>query len=105
MDSLLEKIISEINSKSNDYQGKLRTYLELLKGKSEQVVDLGKVKIEIKKIQYEINQLHKELGKYVSKKYIDEDIFDFTYDEKYLEYLEQLKKVNLYLDSLKKAIK
>ena len=105
MDSLLEKIISEINSKSNDYQGKLRIYLELLKGKSEQVVDLGKVKIEIKKIQYEINQLHKELGKYVSKKYIDEDIFDFTYDEKYLEYLEQLKKVNLYLDSLKKAIK
>ena len=105
MDSLLEKIISEINSKSNDYQGKLRTYLELLKGKSEQVVDLGKVKIEIKKIQYEINQLHKELGKYVSKKYIDEDIFDFTYDEIYLEYLEQLKKVNLYLDSLKKAIK
>ena len=105
MDSLLEKIISEINSKSNDYQGKLRIYLELLKGKSEQVVDLGKVKIEIKKIQYEINQLHKDLGKYVSKKYIDEDIFDFTYDEKYLEYLEQLKKVNLYLDSLKKAIK
>ena len=102
---MILKIISEINSKSNDYQGKLRIYLELLKGKSEQVVDLGKVKIEIKKIQYEINQLHKELGKYVSKKYIDEDIFDFTYDEKYLEYLEQLKKVNLYLDSLKKAIK
>ena len=65
---------------------------------------LNKNKCPIKSF-YEINQLHKELGKYVSKKYIDEDIFDFTYDEKYLEYLEQLKKVNLYLDSLKKAIK
>jgi len=105
MDSLLEKIISEINSKSNDYQDKLRTYLEVLRGKSEQVVDLGKVKIEIKKIEYEVNQLHKELGKYISKKYIDEDILDFTYDDKYLEYLEELKKINLYLDSLKKAIK
>ena len=105
MDSLLEKIISEINSKSNDYQGKLRKYLEVLKGKGEQVVDLGKVKIEIKKIEYEISQLHKDLGKYVSKKYIDEDILDFTYDEKYLEYIEEIKKIKLYLDSLNKAIK
>ena len=51
-----------------------------------------------KKIEYEIIQLHKELGKYISKKYIDEDILDFTYDDKYLEYLEELK---LILSSLK----
>ena len=105
MDSLLEKIISEINSKSGAYQKQIKKYLEVLKGKGEQVVDLGKVKLEIKKIEYEINNLYKQIGGYVSEKYIKEDILDFTYDENYLENLEEIKKNKIYLDSLRKVIK
>ena len=105
MDSILEKIISEINSKSDTYQKQIKKYLKVLKGTGEKVVDLGKVKLEIKRIEYEINNIYKKIGKYVSKKYIDKDIVDFTYDEIFLEKLEQIKKIKIYLNTLKKAMK
>ena len=105
MDSLLEKIISEINTKSDTYQKQIKKYLEVLKGTGEKVVDLGKIKVEIKRIEYEINSLYKKIGKYVSNRYIDKDIVDFTYDEVFLEKLDQVKKNKIYLNTLKKAVK
>ena len=105
MDSFLEKIISEFDSRSNAYQNQIKKYVDLLKGKSEKVVDAGKIKIEIKKNEFEINSLYKKIGKYVSNQYISDDIVDYTYDDVFLEKLDQIKKINTYLKTLKKSLK
>ena len=105
MDSFLEKIISEINIKSSDYQKQVKEYINLLKGTGEKVVDAGKIRIEIKKVEFELNNLYKKIGKYISLKNQNDDIVDFTYDDVFLEKLEKIKKVNVYLKTLKKSLK
>ena len=105
MDSFLEKIISEFDSRSNTYQNQIKKYVDLLKDKSEKVVDAGKIKIEIKKIEFEINSLYKKIGKYISNQYISDDIVDYSYDDVFLEKLDQIKKINKYLKTLKKSLK
>ena len=104
MDSLLEKLISEFNLKTDNQQKQIKKYLELLKEKGGKVVDSSKLRLEIKKIEYEIKREHKKIGEYVSKKYMKSEVVDFTYDEDLLSMLEQIKKINFYLKSLKKYL-
>ena len=102
MDSFLEKIISEINIKSNSYQDKIKKYFDSFKGSSTQILDSGKLKIEIKKIEFEIKSLQKNIGEYISEQYIANNAIDYTYDEKFIEKADKIKKLNNYLKTLKK---
>ena len=105
MDSILEKIISEINTKTSNYQEQIKEYIYILKGSSEKVVDSGKIRLEIKKIEFELNRMYKKLGKYTSDKYFVNDIVDFSYDDSFIEKLDEIKKINIYLNTLKKTLK
>ena len=102
MDSLLEKIISEINIKSASYQQKIKHYVNSLKGSSNHILDSSKTQIEIKKIEFEIKSLQKKIGKYISNQYMLNNATDYTYDEHFIEKIDEIKKLNNYLLSLKK---
>ena len=51
------------------------------------------------------NSLYKKIGKYISNQYISDDIVDYSYDDVFLEKLDQIKKINTYLKTLKKSLK
>tara|TARA_Y100000994_G_C15579317_1_gene395863 strand:+ start:228 stop:548 length:321 start_codon:yes stop_codon:yes gene_type:complete len=102
MDSFLEKIISEINIKSASYQKQIKQYVSSLKGSSSQILDSSKIKIEIKKIEFEIKNIQKKIGKYVSDQYLLNNATDYTYDEKFIEKNDEIKKLKNYLNTLRK---
>ena len=102
MDSFLEKIISEVNYKKSSYKKQLQKYLQSFKGSSNNLLDSSKIKIEIKKIEFEIKYLQKKLGLYVSNQYIKNNTIDYTYDENFIEKVDEILKLNNYLQSLKK---
>jgi len=104
MDSILEKFLSDLDSKINIQQKKLKEHLEGFRKKGKTAIDIGKVKLEIKKIKYELNKEYKIVGEYVAYNYIKKNVVDFTYDEKYDTMLEKIKKINIYISSLEKSI-
>ena len=104
MDSLLEKILSDLDLQINIQQKKLKEHFKGFRKKGKTAIDIGKVKIEIKKIKYELNKEYKKVGEYVSDNYIKKNVVDFTYDEKYDAMLEKIKKINIYISSLEKSI-
>tara|TARA_B100000029_G_scaffold510043_1_gene600626 strand:- start:1669 stop:1989 length:321 start_codon:yes stop_codon:yes gene_type:complete len=104
MDSILEKFLSELDSKINIQQKKLKDHIKGFRAKGKTAIDIGKVKLEIKKVKYELNKEYKKVGKYVANNYIKKNVVDFTYDEKYNDMLEKIKKINIYISSLEKSI-
>ena len=104
MDSILEKFLSDLDSKINIQQKKLKEHIKGFRKKGKTAIDIGKVKLEIKKINYELNNEYKKIGKYVADNYIKKNVVDFTYDEKYDTMLEKIKKINIYISSLEKSI-
>ena len=104
MDRILEKFLSDLDSKINIQQKKLKEHIKGFRKKGKTVIDIGKVKLEIKKIKYELNKEYKKVGKYVAYNYIKKNVVDFTYDEKYDTMLEKIKKINIYISSLEKSI-
>ena len=104
MDSILEKILSELDSKINIQQKKLKEHIKGFRKKGKTAIDIGKVKLEIKKINYELNNEYKKIGKYVADNYIKKNVVVFTYDEKYDTMLEKIKKIDIYISSLEKSI-
>ena len=101
MDSLLEKIISDINLKKSSYKKQLQKYLQSFKGSSNNLLDSSKIKIEIKKIEFDIKNLQKKLGVYVSNQYMKNNAIDYTYDENFIQKVDEIQKLNNYLQSLK----
>ena len=104
MDSMLEKFISDLDSKINDYQKKIKDHIKVFKNKSKSVIEIGKIKLEIKKVRYELKKDYQKIGKYVVANYIKKNVVDFTYDEKYSTMLEKIKKIYIYISSLEKSI-
>tara|TARA_Y100000590_G_C14935441_1_gene719212 strand:+ start:71 stop:391 length:321 start_codon:yes stop_codon:yes gene_type:complete len=104
MDSILEKFLSDLDSKINIQQKKIKEHIKGFRKKGKTVIDIGKVKLEIKKIKYELNKEFGQLGKYTSEHYLKNNVVDFTYDEKYHEMLDKIKKITIYLASLEKSI-
>ena len=81
MDKIIDKLIKDFNSKTEYRQKKFKEYFSKLKSKSSIILDYSKIKIEIEKCKFDLNADYKKIGKYISCKYIDESVLDFTYDE------------------------
>ena len=104
MDSMLEKFLTDLDSKINIQQRKIKKHIKGFRKKGKNAIDIGKVKLEIKKIKYELNKEYKKVGEYVADNYIKKNVVDFTYDEKYDAMLEKIKKIYIYISSLEKSI-
>jgi len=91
IDQILNKLAEFNNNNFKDYLNKLKKKSKVLSDKSINEIELNKCKMELAKKYY-------VLGKYISTKYYNEKILDFSYDEEY-------KKMNKEVYQLKKYMK
>jgi len=93
-----------MDRKSKIRYDKLNNYLNVFKNKSIKILSSSKTKIEIEKCKIELSSEYKKIGRYISKKYLEEDVINFTYDDKYKLHVDKIKKLILYINKLKKNI-
>ena len=104
MSNTFEKTLIQLNKKIQSNKKQINYYLKELRNKSNDVTEYSKIKIEIKKCSFELNQKYKVIGKYISEKYKNNNISDFTYDDKYKGLIEEIKNLKIYLEDLEKKI-
>ena len=100
----LEKMIADFNSKTQQRQKNFNQYLKKIQNKSNYLIDYSKIKLEIAKCKFDLKKEYSLLGKYVVKKYIDEQTIDFTYDNKYNDLVESIKNLKIYILKLEENI-
>ena len=62
--------------------------------------NLGKIQIELEKNKWELKSKYNELGKYVSDKKISNSVTDFTHESHFLELVNHINKLKLYIYDL-----
>ena len=61
----------------------------------------GKIKFEIEKSKLELKKKHYELGLYISERN-KKDAFDFSYDDKFADLLNEITEIKSYIYNLTK---
>jgi len=80
----LDIIIKKMNSFGKELSKKSNHYFKKAINKSEEYTSKGIQKIEIKKLRWELNKAYSELGKYVYKNNVDDNVVDYSDDEKFI---------------------
>ena len=104
MATIFEKMIFDFNNKVKDNKKRFSSYFKEVKNKSNNLTRYSKIKIEIKKCEFELKQMYKNIGEYISHYYKSDKVLDFTYDEKYKKLIKEIEKLKIYIEDLEKKI-
>ena len=75
-----------------------KKYLKSLLSYGEIIGHKVKMQIEIEKMKWELKQKYNELGKYVAEKKISKSVTDFSHDSRFLEIVNEVNKIKLYIN-------
>ena len=94
INQILNKL-AEYNNKKifTDYLSKIKKNGKILSNRSLNEIELNKCKMELAKKYY-------LLGKYISRKYYNENILDFSYDEEYKKMSKDIYKLKDYIKNI-----
>ena len=104
MDKIVEKMLDELNHQKKKQKNNINIYLDKLKNKSNDFVGYSKVKLELEKCKYDLKKEYRKVGEYVINQYYDNNVIDFTYDEKYINMLEEIDKIKIYIKKLESEL-
>ena len=102
LSAIFDKIIQNIQQYSVRFTKEGKRYLDTAVSKSEEVIRKGKIQFEIEKLKWELKQKYLKLGQYVSVQKITKSVTDFSHDQVYLEKINEVIKLQLYIDKRKK---
>ena len=105
MSDIFDNLSDKIQNISNRVTKDGKKYIQSAFSKGEQIGYKGKIKLEIKKLKWELKQKYTTLGKYVSDNKISKSVTDFSNDRKFLELANDVYKLKLYIEELKKGTK
>ena len=77
-----------------------KKYIHSAVNKGEKIGYTGKIQFEIEKLKWELKQKYTNLGKYISDEKISKSITDFSYNSKFLELVNDINKIKLYIYDL-----
>ena len=80
----LDIIIKKMNSFGKVLSEKSDRYFKKAINKSEEYTSKSIQQIAIKKLKWRLNKAYSELGKYVYKNNIDDNVVDYSDDEKFI---------------------
>ena len=98
MSNLIDILSQKIHNVSIRFTKNGKTYLKSVLSYGEIIGHKGKVQIEIEKLKWELKQKYNELGKHVSEKKISNSVTDFSHDSQFLELVNNINKIKLYID-------
>ena len=76
----LDSIIKKMNSLGKELSEKSNHYFKKAINKSEEYSSKGVQQLEIKKLRWKLNKAYSELGEYVYKNNIDDNVVDYLQD-------------------------
>jgi len=102
MSDLFDNLTDTIQNFSNRIVKDGKKYIQSAVSKGEEIGHKGKNQLEIEKLKWELKQKYVILGKHVSNKKISKSITDFSHDSDFLELANDVYKLKLYIEELKK---
>jgi thiamine pyrophosphokinase len=105
MSDIFENILKKMNQLSETFTKSSSEVFSKALDKGEDLTNKGKIKLEIEKLKWDIRQLSTKLGKYCSNQTIKSEISDFSHDDSYFEMIEDIRKMQLYIQDLEKKNK
>jgi len=101
MSDLFDNFPQRIQSFSDLFLKYGKKYFQSLLFHGEKIGRKGKVQIEIEKLKWELKQKYNKLGKYVAEKKISKSITDYSHDKQFLELVNEVNRIKLYIDEQK----
>ena len=98
----LNKILDYLSKINLNQDKKISNYLDKIKDKGKSVTNKSIKELEIKKIKLELTKKYYNLGNYIAKKYYNDKILDFSYDEEYKFMNEKIVSLKNYITKLEK---
>jgi len=101
MSDLFDNLTHQIQRFSDRFAKDGKKYIQSAVSTGEKIGHKGKVQFEIEKLKWELKQKYNELGKYVAEKKISKSATDFSNDSKFLELVNEVNNIILYIDGRK----
>ena len=105
MSDIFDNLSDKIQNISNRVAKDGKKYIQSAISKGEKIGYKGKIKLEIEKLKWELKQKYTTLGKYVSDNKISKSVTDFSHDSIFLELANDVYKLKMYIEDLKKGTK
>ena len=105
MSDIYDNLFGKIQNISNHITKNGKKYLQSAFSIGGEIGHQGKIKLEIEKLKWELKQKYTTLGKYVSDNKIAKSVTDFSHDSNFLELANDVHKLKLYIEQLKKRTK
>ena len=100
MASTIEKYIQIFSDKKKSSKKDIVSIINKIKKKSKDLGLKGKVKLELEKAKLDLKKNYYKLGMHISKKFISENMKDFSYDDKFKELVDEIKNLQSYIRNL-----
>ena len=94
----INKILNKLVELNKDHD--FSAYISKIKKKSKILSNKSLNEIELKKCEMELAKKYYLLGKYISTKYYNEKILDFSYDEEYKKMSNDINKLKNYIKNI-----
>jgi hypothetical protein len=101
MSDLFDILARNIQIFSNRFAKHGKYLLQSALSHGEKFGRMGKTKIEIEKIKWELKRKHNELGQYVAEKKVSNSVTDFSHDKYFLELVNDINRITSYIKELK----
>ena len=98
MSDLFDSLARRGKRFSSSFSKNGKKYFQSLLSQGEKIGHRGKVQIEIEKLKWELKQKCNKLGKYVAEKKISRSVTDFSHDQQFLELVNEINRIILYID-------
>ena len=98
MSNSFDNLTRSIQNVSDKLKKNGKKYFQSVLSQGKKIGYRGKIQIEIEKLKWELKQKHNELGKYIAEKKISRSVTDFSHDQQFLELVNEVNKIKIYID-------
>ena len=93
MDDTLDIIVKKMNKFGKTLSEKSNSYFKKAIDKSGEYADKGVQHIEVEKLKWKLKQMYRELGEYIYISNLNENIVDYSDDEKFILLIDRINRI------------
>ena len=101
MSTIFDKYLNSILNKKTLGKNYFLKFLKTAKKNGSEISSKGKIKFEVEKTKLELKKKYYQLGKHIASKSKDEQVSDFTYDENFLSFNQEINQLKEYISKIK----
>ena len=102
MSDALDIIVERMNKIGKRISEKSNVYFKKAIYKSEEYADKGIQQIENEKLKWKLKKIYIELGEYVYSRNFNNNVSDYSDDEKFILLLDKINRIKTFIEHNKK---